>query len=220
MSDFPSEWLTPAKLFLKTCSFHRSILCKSHILRNTKTVKIYLCIFVCFVTKAIYLEVAMEFSTEGFLDILTLFISRKGLSSDVYCDCGTNFMCTVSKLTHLIDTYLRLPQFKDKVTKFTAEQNVKFHFLPPAIPHQSGLWESAIKGAKHHLNQIIGEQKLILIDFFTLTTRVEAILNSRPLAPLLSDPFELNVLTLDHFLTGQVLVTLPEENRADVPQIV
>lgn len=51
----------------------------------------------------------------------------------------------------------------------------------------------------------------------TLTTRVEAMLNSRPLTPLSSNPSELDTLTPGHFLIGGPLVSLAEENLHEVP---
>lgn len=44
----------------------------------------------------------------------------------------------------------------------------------------------------------------------TLSTRIEAILNSRPLTPLSSDPTEVDSLTPRHFLIGGPLQSLPE----------
>lgn len=69
-----------------------------------------------------------------------------------------------------------------------------------------------------HFTCLIREQKLIFMDFVTLITRMESILNSRLLVLLSNDPSELNALTSSHFLIGQARVTLPEENLVDIPQ--
>ncbi|XP_033229491.1 uncharacterized protein LOC117181028 [Belonocnema kinseyi] len=46
--------------------------------RSRTTTKAYLCIFVCFVTKAVHLELAIDLTTYGFLSCLQRFISRRG----------------------------------------------------------------------------------------------------------------------------------------------
>lgn len=47
-------------------------------------------------------------------------------------------------------------------------------------------------------------------EFYTLTTRIEGILNSRPITPISPDPHDLNALTPGHFLIGQSIHAIPE----------
>lgn len=119
------------------------------------------------------------------------------------------------------NTVKHFPNYQNLKTrdKIYLEQNIKFHFLLSSTVYYEGvLWEIAIKGPKYHLTRIIGEQKLTLMDFITLTTRIKAILNSQIFVPLSNDPSELRILTLGHFLTGQELITLSEENLSDLTQ--
>lgn len=53
-------------------------------------------------------------------------------------------------------------------------------------------------------------------EFLTLTTRIEGILNSRPIMPILSDPHDLSALTSGHILIGQPIHALPEPDITDV----
>lgn len=57
---------------------------------------------------------------------------------------------------------------------------------------------------------LLGETRLTFEELTTFFTKVEAVMNSRPLCPLSSDPADFEVLTPGHFLIGQSLVALPE----------
>jgi hypothetical protein len=82
----------------------------------------------------------------------------------------------------------------------------------PSAPHMGGLWESAVKSAKHHLKRVAGNALFSFEEMQTLLTQIEACLKSRPLTPLSSDPNDLNPLTPGHFLTGAPLNAIPEQD--------
>lgn len=102
--------------------------------------------------------------------------------------------------------------------RYTQIAGTNFHFIPPNAPHQGGLWEAAVKSAKQHLNRVLQGQTVTLEEFNTLTIRIEAILNSRPLTALSSDPNDLAPLTPAHFLIGGPLVS-PAEPYREEPDI-
>jgi hypothetical protein len=169
------------------------------------------------VTKAVHLEVVTDLTTDGFLAALTRFVSRRGLCADIYSDCGTNFVGADATLRRLTDPHIKSPSAQDSIQRFSVRRGIKFHFNPPAAPHQGGLWEAAVKGAKYHLKRVIGDTVLTLPEFMTLSVQVEAMLNSRPLTPLSSDPADLSALTPGHFLTGAPLAAVAEPDIQDLP---
>lgn len=67
------------------------------------------------------------------------------------------------------------------------------------------------------MKHVIGTQVLTFEEILTLITRIEGILNSRPLTPASSDPNDLVPLTPGHFLIGQPLHALPEIDLTQVP---
>jgi len=89
--------------------------------------------------------------------------------------------------------------------------------IPPASPHFGGLWEAGVKSTKNHLRRVIGNDVLTYEEMNTILIQIEACLNSRPLCPLNTDPNDLSVLTPGHFLIGEPLATIADENWNDVP---
>lgn len=70
---------------------------------------------------------------------------------------------------------------------------------------------------KYHLRRVVGESVLTVEDYNTITSKIEALLNSRPLTPLSADPADLSALTPGHFLIGAPLTAIPEDDLRNIP---
>lgn len=214
MGDLPLERVTPTKPFTSTgMDFAGPFTIKLYSLRRLQAVKVYLCLFICFATKAIHLEVVNDLTSDAFIAALTRFMARRGMVSDLHSDCGTNFVGAATALRKCFQDLLKTPDLQ----QYALRNKIVFHFLPPHAPHQGGLWERAVKSAKYHFRRVIGTHTLTYEEFVTLTARIEAVLNSRPLTPLSSDPNDLNALTPGHFLTGGPILTPAEPKLTDYP---
>ena len=93
MGDLPKKRLSLERPFLACgIDYCGPFFMKEKRHRNRNKIKIYVAIFVCFATKAVHIELVSDLTTEAFLAALRKFFSRRGLSSDIYSDNGTNFM--------------------------------------------------------------------------------------------------------------------------------
>ncbi|XP_076384154.1 uncharacterized protein LOC143262078 [Megalopta genalis] len=174
--------------------------------RNRNRVKIYVTVFVCFATKAVHLEVVSDMSSEAFLAALKRFIARRGICRNIYSDNGTNFVGANNEMVDL----LRSLSEQEEIRQYVVERKITWHFMPPLSPHFGGLWEAVVKSFKHHLRRVVGDELFTFEQFATFTTEIEAVLNSRPLTPLSSDPNDLSALTPGHFLIGGIMTSVPE----------
>ncbi|XP_036329997.1 uncharacterized protein LOC118742143 [Rhagoletis pomonella] len=80
-----------------------------------------------------------------------------------------------------------------------------------SAPHFGGLWEAAVKSTKTIVLKNIANAHLTFEELQTFFIEVEAILNSRPIAPMTDDPNDAEAVTPAHFLIGSTLTPAPEE---------
>lgn len=181
--------------------------------RGHKSHKAYIAVFICMATKAIHLECVSDMTSISFIAALHRFISRRGVPSDIYSDNGTNFV-GANKMLEL-KSKQEEAEYNEAIYKEFQKQQIEWHFIPPLSPHFGGLWEAAVKSMKTHLKKAIGDSTLTFEELTTLLNQIEASLNSRPLCALSNDPDDISSLTPGHFLIGEPLLTMPEENVLD-----
>ncbi|XP_043263587.1 uncharacterized protein LOC122403866 [Colletes gigas] len=217
MGNLPAARVTPARAFA-TCGIDYAgpVVIKERG-RGRISHKTYICLFVCFATKAIHIELAIDFTTDAFLNCLYRFISRRGRSQCIYSDNGTNFIGARNELNEL-GILLNSQPHNDRVRTALSQEQIQWHLIPPYSPHFGGLWERAIKSVKTHLKIVIGTQQLTYEELYTILAQIEACLNSRPLHPLSNDPNDLTPLTPGHFLIGEPLNALPQPDLLHLNQ--
>ncbi len=204
MGDLPSFRVTQIKPFqCSAVDFGGPFFITLTRARGAKSQKAYLCLFVCCATKALHLELASDLTTSAFLAALRRFLSRRGRVSVIHSDCGTNFVGAAKYLHEVF-------------AEAAHEEKIDWRFNPPAGPHFGGLWEAGIKSVKFHLVRLIGDQILSYEELYTVLTQVEAVLNSRPLSALSTDPNDLSSLTPGHFLTLAPLSTIPDPDLSAI----
>lgn len=196
--------------------FAGPITIKDSLRRKAATTKGYICIFVCFVTKAVHIEIVIDLSTKSFLNALNRFFVRRGKCTTIYSDNATNFVGANRQLQEIYQL-LCSQKRQDTIKEYLAQELIEWRFIPPRSPHFGGLWESAIKSMKSLLQKVLGESYLTFEELCTILTRVEACLNSRPLTAMSSDPSNLTFLTPGHFLIGDSLMAIPERDETNIP---
>lgn len=215
MADLPVDRVTPQPVFSQvTTDFAGPFLVKSSTLRNVKLLKAYFCIFVCLTTKAVHLEAVSALTTEAFFAALQRFVSRRGTPTLIRSDCGTNYIGARNQLREVQEF---LSSNNDAITYRLATQQITWLLNPPKGPWFGALHEINVKSTKQLIYRVIGEQHLTFEEFSTLLARIEAVLNSRPLCPLSSDPSDFEPLTAGHFIIGRPLTALPEHSLDTQP---
>lgn len=156
-------------------------------------------------TRAIHLELVSDATTQAFIAALKRMVSCRGIFKEILSDNGSNFVGANNYLKAIID------DIKANSESIEQEFNFRWRFITPNAPHQGGIYEAAVKTVKHHLIRVIGETTLTFEEYSTVSCQVEACVNSRPISHLSEDPTDLNALTPGHFLIGEALIGIPDE---------
>ncbi|XP_050547423.1 uncharacterized protein LOC126909083 [Daktulosphaira vitifoliae] len=138
---------------------------------------------------------------------------KKSNCAKLVSDNGTNFIGA----SRILKSWLNTTQDDLRVSSKLSDMGIEWTFIPPSSPHFGGIWESGVMSAKHHLTRVIKGALLNYEEMSTLLCRVEAVLNSRPMTPLSSDPADFEALTPGHFLVGGPLTLPPEPDHATTP---
>ncbi|CAH2105152.1 unnamed protein product [Euphydryas editha] len=85
--------------------------------RGARTIKAYLCLFICFRFKCLHLEAVSDLSKDGFLQAFRRFMSRRGKPAEVYCDNGRPLRSLTSPSltdsnTSQLQRYARIEQIR------------------------------------------------------------------------------------------------------------
>ena len=155
--------------------------------------KRWILIFRCAMIGAIHLEVLYDMTEEACLRALSRFTSRQLKPKIIYSDLGTNFQGSRNTIEQLWGS-------------IGLQSGVEFRFSPADAPHYNGLVERVVQMTKKALKPILKDAILNDEDFITYVTKVEGLLNQRPLAwrhlPDSNDP---EPLTPAHFqLRGNI----------------
>ena len=157
--------------------------------------------FTCLVSRAVHIEVVEEMSSSSFINALRRFEAIRGKVIEYHSDCGTNFVGAVDPLK------FNVVNVEDKlVKKHLTSNETTWIFNPPHSSHMGGAWERMIGIARRILDSLLSSHKTALTHevITTFLAEVTAIMNSRPLVPVCSDPESPIVLSPNLLLTQKL----------------
>ena len=171
----------------------------------------------CLVTKAVHFDLSSSLSTEDFIATLERFVARRGAPAVLLTNNGSNFLGGREEIQQL-QKLTGSSKSREAIAQFATKYQIDWKTIPPRSQHFGGLWEAAVKAMKLQLKKNIQPHALRWEELYSILTEAEAILNSRPLAPLhANEASEGNFLTAGHFLIGRPLRALPSKLPSTSP---
>ena len=204
MSDLPSDRLTPCPPFtyVGVDTFGPWSVVTRRTRGGQASSKRWAIRFSCLVSRGIHIEVVEELSTSSFINSLRRFIALRGPVKEFRSDCGTNFTGATEDLS------INVINVEDKsVNKFLSEKGIVWKFNPPYASHMSGAWERMIGLVRRVLDSMlynISSKGFTHEVLCTLLAEVCAIVNSRPIVAVSSDPDFPSVLSPSQIITQKV----------------
>ena len=150
--------------------------------------KVYIALFSCCVTRALYLDLVEDLSATTFLRCLRKFTARMGTPTLIASDNAKTFKTTEKELEN---------------------RRIEWRFNLERAPWWGGFFERMVGSVKRCLHKVIGNTRLTFNELLTVLVEVEGTLNSRSLTYEYNNP-EGEVLTPAHLIYGRRLQSLPE----------
>ena len=124
------------------------------------------------------------------------FIFRRGKLKKIESDNASNFVAANNEL-QFIHAFTNSPKHREKISKVVCDPQIQLF--------------------KYHVERVVTDLLFTFEELNTFIIRVKAILNSRPLTAISSDPNDPPIFTSAHFLIGDSLTSLPETDWSDIP---
>ena len=152
------------------------------------------------------MEVATSLQTDTFINVLRRFVARRGNIKELWSDNGTNFIGANNELKSTLQE-----MNQDTIISQLRQVGIDWKFNPPTGSNMGGVWECMVRTVRKVLTGLLQEygSRLDSDSFHTLLCEVEAIVNSRPITNVSSDPQDQEPLTPNHILTLRSSVTVP-----------
>ena len=143
--------------------------------------KVWGVIYTCSMTRGVYLDVSIDYSTEAVLHTVRRLLSCKGDVRMIISDFGSQLRAADKEMKEW-----RLSWNKQELIRFGANQGrgLEWKFIMPNSQHQNGAAEiliKMVKGVMKSFRKAMGSAKLSLNELNTMMAEVSNIVNERPI---------------------------------------
>lgn len=201
MSNLPADRLTQVPPFTQVGLdvFGPWSICARCTRGGLSESKHWVVMFTCLVTRAVHMEVVESLSTSSFINALRRFTAIRGPAKLFHSDRGTNFVGACKELG--------ITPENAQLKFYLEDQSCTWVFNLPHASHMGGVWERMIGVAWRILDGLllkVHSPSLTHEVLVTLIAEVVAIMNTRAIVPVSSDPNMPTVLTPAMLLTQKV----------------
>ena len=189
MSTLPIERLKPCPAFSNVgVDYFGPFEAKGEVQQRV-TRKCYGVIFVCLSSGAVFVDLASDYATEGFLLVLRRFVSFRGWPSKFFSDKGTNLVGASNVLKEIISNLSW-----SEVVSLGVKEGSEWIFSPADAHWYNGSAEALVKSVKRALTAAVGDSnnhmRLKFSEMLTVMYEAAELVNERPIGQHPSHPDE------------------------------
>ena len=167
--------------------------------------KRWIALFTCFATRAVHLEVVSDCSAGATMRAVERFCNRRGCPHVLRTDNQPGFLKAAKGFQEIFNN---APQEEDQFHCFFAKKGIEWTTVPERCASMNGLVERLVGLVKRALRKALWKTYVSPDVFETLITKVEAVINSRPLLQPGTE-VEDSCLTPAHFIAPTSQLSLP-----------
>jgi len=205
MSPLPIERLKPSPAFMYVCvDYFGPYTIKGEVQKRVRG-KAFGVILTCLACRAVYIDVAKDYSTDGFLQLLRRFSSIRGWPAKIFSDPGSQLVGASNELKNAV------AQIEwEAVDEHAVKNDVEWVFSPADAPWQNGAVEALVKTAKKALDAAVGENVLSFSELLTVFFEISELVNERPIGVHPSHPDDGTYLAANDLLMGRASSKVPQ----------
>ena len=163
--------------------------------------KVYGVIFTCPSTRAIHLDVAVNYSTQAVLHTVRRLMAIRGDVRKIISDPGTQL---VGASKEILDW--RKGWDEEQLIRFGAERGLEWETISANSQHQNGVTEiliNLVKVVRKSIISSLGDTRLTLNEMNTLMLEITNLVNERPIGTLPNSQTDSEYLSPNSLLLGR-----------------
>jgi len=137
-------------------------------------------------------------------------------SPRVYRLHGLAFGVNCSPFLAIATVQRHAKECKEEFPAAAASKGIKWKFIVQRSPWRGGWWERLVRNVKEPLRKVLEKALLSYSKLATVLTRIEAVINTRPLTTVSNDVRDLTPITPAHLALGRSLFDLSDVEEVPV----
>ena len=168
--------------------------------------KVYGVIFTCLASRAVHVDIANDYSTDGFLATYDRYTSIRGYPHKIYSDKGSNLSGASNELKSIVEDLNWT-----EIQAFGHKNGTEWDFSPGDSPWYNGAVEALVKSVKRALLSIIDSDTIMSpLELQTAMYQAAQLVNQRPIGRHPKKPEEGTYLTPNDLLLGRSSPDIPQ----------